>query len=638
MRTSIAAQGNAAEEAAATQQQQQQLPAAVHAAAYAAAATEALSKIGSFVASTLSDVTSGSALTGPVSNRRACASRGGKRRGYNKYLMCISSDEEDGEGKSQKRPVLEEAASKRQAEAAFSQEGGDSLARPRTRVLSDIGLYSLGGSPEQKLRLFMDEIFASARRLEGCEEELRASATELLPPEHQEGSLPAQVRKVIAEGTYDDHFLQHFDGRSFPIFSEELVPFHAYRLALEVHSGGAYWKDVPADGSAVQHSVETIGLSLGKDAVGANKGTCQPEFSSFLQPVSGQRGACFVWRWQQMAEADSREASKGDDEAFPKWILNILRKDGDDPLSKLQMEREAISKWEQQCQLETTQHVQKGSDVDDIFIKEVLKLWPTEIGCAVVHGRPQLKKKAWIAGLDASYFAGKRITVKNMPYDDLHSYVLRATVTLWRPQDQAEDPDPPFVLTTDWKWARSQRPGREGTEPLSARTTPRAEPRMQQQQPRRGDSAEAKPAGVPQGVPVRSLGELGVQAELVEPLAASAGAGRASATAAAEERREIARERPTAPLPQLPPGCASRDLQGFSHDATPQADMTGSTRSGSLPLASRQEDSMEDFTMRDDPARSIQRSQSGGGGLVQYAPKTTWRSAVMTPDEWPSTD
>eukprot|EP00929_Paragymnodinium_shiwhaense_P060514 TRINITY_DN30216_c0_g1_i1.p4 TRINITY_DN30216_c0_g1~~TRINITY_DN30216_c0_g1_i1.p4 ORF type:complete len:105 (-),score=0.24 TRINITY_DN30216_c0_g1_i1:603-917(-) len=57
------------------------------------------------------------------------------------------------------------------------------------------------------------------------------------------------------------------------------------------------------------------------------------------------------------------------------------------------------------------------------------------------------------------------------------------------------------------------------------------------------------------------------------------------------------------------------------------------------PAADRHHDSLGDrLACEDDPARSIQRSQSGGGGLVQYAPKTTWRSAVMTPDEWPSTD
>ncbi|CAK9071694.1 unnamed protein product [Durusdinium trenchii] len=71
-------------------------------------------------------------------------------------------------------------------------------------------------------------------------------------------SCPPEVEEVIAEGTYLESFLEAFDGQSFLLHSEEIAPSHEYRLALEVNSGGAYWKSIPVFPSRCETSFKHV--------------------------------------------------------------------------------------------------------------------------------------------------------------------------------------------------------------------------------------------------------------------------------------------------------------------------------------------------------------------------------------------
>jgi len=308
-----------------------------------------------------------------------------------------------------------------------------------------------GGSPEEKITAVLDTFRTSARHLESLQTVLRRRALERRE-QAGEDHFPSEVEEVIAEGTYMDSFLEAFDGQSFLLYREEIVPCHEYRLALEVHSGGAYWSNIATQEAAqVRHKVETISASS------------PLEGSAVLvsQYGTGQRGAVFVWRWQHMLDSGPYNV--------PEWLSRSLGGDGGDPLRKLQAELETILRWEQQARQETAQHVKKGAEIKDPYIREVLRLWPSETDA---QGDLQLKKCAWVEGLDSRLFVGRTVLVVKVPFDASHGLTLHALIAKRHQEDTApSEKDPPYRLTTTWQWSPAVEPPSGATPDISRPTT-----------------------------------------------------------------------------------------------------------------------------------------------------------------------
>jgi len=291
-----------------------------------------------------------------------------------------------------------------------------------------------GGSLEEKLQEVMDHFRNNARHQESMQHVLRRRALQRLDDMAGVGvAVPDEVREVIRDGTYPETFLSAFDGQSFQIHSDEIVPGHEYRLALEVHTGGAYWSSIPVDTSeAVRHTVETVSASS----------PVEGSASIVSQYGAGQRGAVFVWRWQHAPDRGPYE--------LPDWLNTALGSEGNDPLRKLQAELEALRRWEQQVKQETAKHVKQNTELRDPYIREVLRLWPSEIDA---QGFEQLKKCAWVEGLDPRLFTGKRVVVNRVYHDANHALTLFATIAMRHQEEPPKEGDPPYRLTTSWHWA-----------------------------------------------------------------------------------------------------------------------------------------------------------------------------------------
>ncbi|CAK9071634.1 unnamed protein product [Durusdinium trenchii] len=314
---------------------------------------------------------------------------------------------------------------------------------------------SPGGSLEEKLEEVINVFQSGARHLESLQQVLRRRALEKRQKDCKE--LPPEVEEVIAEGTYLESFLEAFDGQSFLLHSEEIAPSHEYRLALEVNSGGAYWKSIPVEeGAAVRHNVETVTASS----------PAEGSMSIISQFGAAQRGAVFVWRWQHILDAGPYK--------LPDWLEKALTLEGHDPLRKLQTELEAVLRWEHQVQLETCKYVKQNNEIKDMYIREVLRLWPSEIDH---QGVEACKKCAWVEGLDANLFTGRNVLVKKVPYDADHTYVLHCNIARRQVGDaDKEQQGPPYRLTTSWQWFQDStekaEPSFNGVQSISLAAVP----------------------------------------------------------------------------------------------------------------------------------------------------------------------
>eukprot|EP00931_Biecheleriopsis_adriatica_P004672 TRINITY_DN106306_c0_g1_i1.p1 TRINITY_DN106306_c0_g1~~TRINITY_DN106306_c0_g1_i1.p1 ORF type:complete len:561 (-),score=107.18 TRINITY_DN106306_c0_g1_i1:93-1610(-) len=301
-------------------------------------------------------------------------------------------------------------------------------------LLAQVG--APGGSIEDKIESVHDVFRTSARHLESLQQVLRRRALE---NRQKSGSkrLPDEVEEVISSGTYLDSFLEAFDGQTFLLHREEIVPSHEYRLALEVHSGGAYWKSIPVqEGEAVRHKVETVGASS----------PAEGSANIISQFGAAQRGAVFVWRWQHVLDAGPYN--------LPDWLEKALGAEGNDPLRKLQGELEAIRRWEQQVQQQTCHHLKNSTEIKDVYIREVLRLWPAETDH---QGFEQAKKCAWVEGLDANLFTGRTVLVHRVLYDSSHTLELTASIARRQVDELEKEKSPPYRLTTSWRWMREPR-------------------------------------------------------------------------------------------------------------------------------------------------------------------------------------
>jgi hypothetical protein len=303
-----------------------------------------------------------------------------------------------------------------------------------------MAVSSPGGSPEGKLTKLINAFVSAAQRVERVNSDRRSYIFGM-------SEYPYDVRTAIQDEICNDAFLDTYDGRAFPIHSTEIVPYHEYSLALEVHSGGAYWTGMSL-GSAegMQYKVETLGLfapSANEVATVAHR-----EFGSFLESSSAQRGAAFVWRWRRLPSegASSKCNTLGD---FPRWLRKVLMADGADPIQKLRSEKEMVARWEQRIQRDTVELLKGTTELMDPFVRAVLKNWPSDTdGAGIAH----LKRRAWVEGLDESKFAGKSVIAKRIPYDeDGHCvYELHASISRSTSSTKAA---PPFLLTHGWRWA-----------------------------------------------------------------------------------------------------------------------------------------------------------------------------------------
>jgi hypothetical protein len=310
-----------------------------------------------------------------------------------------------------------------------------------------------GGSLEDKIECVLEAFLRSARHLESLQQVLRRRALEerrqvggdcLEPP------FPDEVESVISEGTYLESFLQDYHGQTFPIYSDEIVPGHVYRLALEVHSGGAYWSNIPVqDMDAVRHKVETVGASS----------PAEGSASIIAQFGAAQRGAVFVWRWEHLLGEGPYN--------LPEWLARVLQAEGNDPLRKLQGELEAVRRWEQKVKSETTQYIKKGKDIKDPYVREVLRLWPTE---SDPQGDDHLKKCAWVEGLDPNLFVGRTVPVDRVHYDASHALALHTSIARRHVEEPPTEKCPPYRLTTSWTWT-SGAAAASSAKALSARST-----------------------------------------------------------------------------------------------------------------------------------------------------------------------
>eukprot|EP00448_Togula_jolla_P012438 CAMPEP_0170604680 /NCGR_PEP_ID=MMETSP0224-20130122/19555_1 /TAXON_ID=285029 /ORGANISM="Togula jolla, Strain CCCM 725" /LENGTH=432 /DNA_ID=CAMNT_0010929605 /DNA_START=30 /DNA_END=1325 /DNA_ORIENTATION=+ len=290
-----------------------------------------------------------------------------------------------------------------------------------------------GGSLEEKLEHVTDTFRSNARHLESLQQLLRLRAIERRAAEGSD-EFPAEVESVISKGTYQDSFLQAFDGQSFPLFGEQVIPYHEYRLALEVHSGGAYWSSISTqDSGSVQHKVEIVSASSPAEG----SATIISHFGA------AQRGAVFVWRWHHLPEKGPYQ--------LPEWLDKVLLGEGNDPLRKLQAELEVVRRWHQQVRADTAQHIKQGGEIKDPYIREVLRLWPSETDA---QGIQQLKKCAWVEGLDARLFVGRTVVAHRIPYDAIHTIVLHAHISKRHVDEEevAKEGSPPYRLTTSWQW------------------------------------------------------------------------------------------------------------------------------------------------------------------------------------------
>lgn len=331
-----------------------------------------------------------------------------------------------------------------------------------------------GGSLEEKIQSVMEVFRNSARHRESIQQVLRRRALERRQSKGAE-AFPDEVEEVISQGTYLDAFLEAYDGQSFELFSEEIVPSHSYTLALEVHSGGAYWSSIQAqDTAVVRHKVETVGASS------AAEGSA----SILSQFGAAQRGAVFVWRWSHMIDQGPY--------SIPEWLAKILCGEGNDPLRKLQGELEAIQRWEQQVRQDTAKKVKVGGDVKDPYIREVLRLWPTEPD---PHGGEQLKKCAWVEGLDHRLFVGRTVLVCRIPFDGQHALQLHAAIAKRHSEDAGPaDSNPPYRLTATWQWAaHNASAGR----PVDARPSSAASLTSEMTRPGTTSSEITRPGTIP---------------------------------------------------------------------------------------------------------------------------------------------
>lgn len=291
-----------------------------------------------------------------------------------------------------------------------------------------------GGSLDEKFQEVMEAFRNSARHLESLQQVLRKRKLDRF--EHAPNaadSIPDRVREVVKDGTYTESFLSSFDGQTFVIHSEEIVPGHEYQLALEVHTGGAYWASVPLDNaSTVRHRVETVSASS------QNEGSA----SVVSQYGAAQRGAVFVWRWMYLPERGPYDV--------PSWLSRALSAEGKNPLTKLQGELEALRRWEGQTKQDTGKFIKQGTELKNPYIREVLRLWPSETDH---QGCEQLKKCAWVEGLDPKLFTGKKALVHRVQYDPDHALTLNATIAMRHQEEPPKEGDPPYRLTTSWHWA-----------------------------------------------------------------------------------------------------------------------------------------------------------------------------------------
>lgn len=288
-----------------------------------------------------------------------------------------------------------------------------------------------GGSLEEKILTLIETFRFSARHLESMQHVLRRRTLDRRDTSIE--PFPQEVAEVIANGTYLDMFLEAYDGQSFPLHSDEIVPGHEYRLALEVHTGGAYWSSIPdKNAGTMRQKVETVSAS----APGEGSASVISHFGA------AQRGAVFVWRWKHLLDHEPYN--------LPEWLARCLRADGNDPLRKLLGELEAMRRWEQQVRLSTGQHIKQGAEIKDPYIREVLRLWPSE---ADPHGCGQLKKCAWVEGLDPRLFVGRNVLVIRVSYDETHALVLHANIAKRHTEDAPQQTNPPYRLTTTWSWA-----------------------------------------------------------------------------------------------------------------------------------------------------------------------------------------
>lgn len=291
-----------------------------------------------------------------------------------------------------------------------------------------------GGSLDEKMQEVSDAFRNSARHLESLQQVLRKRTLDRIGYMGDPDAMPERVQEVIKEGTYTESFLSAFDGKTFVVHSEEIVPGHEYQMALEVHTGGSYWSSIPLDNSStVRHRVETVSASS------QNEGSA----SIVAQYGAAQRGAVFVWRWLNLPERGPYDV--------PSWLSRGLSTEGNDPLRKLQGELEALKRWEQHVKQEAAKFIKEGAEIKNPYIREVLRLWPSEIDA---QGCEQLKKCAWVEGLDPKLFTGKRVVVHRVQYDADHALALNATIAMRHQEDtMPKEGDPPYRLTTSWHWA-----------------------------------------------------------------------------------------------------------------------------------------------------------------------------------------
>lgn len=202
-------------------------------------------------------------------------------------------------------------------------------------------LTAPGGSVGDKLQKACDIFRQNARHLESLQQVLRRKFSERQCAAAPCDALPAEVQDVVAQSQYLDAFLTAFDGQTFPVHSEECVPGHEYCLALEVQTGGKYWSSIPMQQDVtVRHRVETVTASSPDEG----SATVISQFGA------AQRGAIFVWRWKRM-----------DDKQYevPEWLGKALEDERNDPLQKLQVALDSLTRWENEVRQETAQHIKR---------------------------------------------------------------------------------------------------------------------------------------------------------------------------------------------------------------------------------------------------------------------------------------
>lgn len=297
-------------------------------------------------------------------------------------------------------------------------------------------LMTPGGSVSEKLQAACNIFRQNARHLESLQQVLRRKFAERQCVAAPCDALPSEVQSVVAEAQYLDSFLSAFDGQIFPVHSEECVPGHEYCLALEVQTGGKYWSSIPTqDDVAVRHHVETVTASS----------PVEGSASVISQFGAAQRGAVFVWRWKRLEDKQYE---------VPEWLAKALEDERSDPLQKLQVALDSLTRWENEVRQETAQHIKQPTELKDPYIREVLRLWPCETDS---HGCQSLKKCAWVEGLDPNLFTARKVTVHRVSYDAHHSLILSALIARRHVEEPPQEGDPPYRLTTTWQWAPSAK-------------------------------------------------------------------------------------------------------------------------------------------------------------------------------------